>query len=511
MSNQKRKLFGGRLTSQRASVTTKPGQDEPPPLYTSAPDGDISIDDLKDLASKRMKLLQEINKVCGYQTPLGGCAKQLTSADAVTRFERLDLLTRPVGELDHQPRKREVAVRDDSISHNLLRLALCRTQENKAWLVRNEERLFLHRLVRFQEMASPSRVKQFMEDQGLVKGGDVLDATSENKFLYAELRDMTPDEHGDGRQAVFYGLPFKDVPPHLIATRKVLVRKGIAYMPEEELKFVACRKYRSHLEHALDRAVPCAVRAEADPRLGSLLASMGSLSWTDAAISVDVSDEEKLTLANWQIYSKRSFPPCMAALVDQMFVKRKHLKYKGRCQLQPFVKSAGFSLEDSRVWWRQAMTQDGTVDGSKFDKEYMYGINYTYGKCGNMKEKPCFKCETVIHQSYPSGEESHGCPFRHYDQENLAGMLRAYNIDADKQKEILTMARDGHHQMGCRGLFTALHPGNEGDEMGNHPMQYYQESVRYWAAKEKEQRPKPEEKDAKAEPETQPSATVEVA
>ena len=47
-----------------------------------------------------------------------------------------------------------------------------------------------------------------------------------------------------------------------------------------------------------------------------------SLSWTDAAISVDVSDEEKLTLANWQIYSKRSFPPCMAALVDQLFVKR---------------------------------------------------------------------------------------------------------------------------------------------------------------------------------------------
>ena len=35
--------------------------------------------------------------------------------------------------------------------------------------VRNEERLFLHRLVRFQEMASPSRVKQFMEDQGLVR------------------------------------------------------------------------------------------------------------------------------------------------------------------------------------------------------------------------------------------------------------------------------------------------------------------------------------------------------
>ena len=36
-------------------------------------------------------------------------ADSQTPQDAVTRFERLDLLTRPVGELDHQPRKREVA------------------------------------------------------------------------------------------------------------------------------------------------------------------------------------------------------------------------------------------------------------------------------------------------------------------------------------------------------------------------------------------------------------------
>lgn len=157
------------------------------------------------------------------------------------------------------------------------------------------------------------------------------------------------------------------------------------------------------------------------------------------------------------------------------------------------------------------MTQDGTVDGSKFDKEYLYGINYTYGKVGNMKEKPCFKCETVINHPFPSGEESHGCPFRHYDQENLASMLRTYNIEGDKQKEILTMAKDHHHQFACRGFFAAMHPGNDGEDMGNHPMQYYQESVRYHAAKEKEkeQRPAPDEKVVKTEPETQPSATVE--
>jgi DNA primase large subunit len=396
-------------------VSKQLGQ-EPPPFYISAPDGDISIDELVSVATARMNLLRGIDSVCGYQTPLGGCTKPLEAADV--KLVKLDMLTR-VADDEGEERKPEVLVREDSISHNILRLALCRTKENRDWLVRNEERLFLHRLTRFQNMSTSAQRKQFMREQGLVNDDLIVDAAHPDKYLYKTLIEMTPDvEFG---VEVFYGLPFQDVPPHLIAMRKVFVTKGVAYMPSTELKFVACRKFRSHLEGALDRANPRAVELEKDPRLGQLLASMGSLSWTTRAISVDIGDDEKLSLANWQLYAKRSFPPCMAALVNQMFVKRKHLKYKGRCQLQPFVKSAGFSIEDSKVWWRQAMTQDGTVDGSKFDKEYLYGINYTYGKCGNMKKKPCFKCTTVIDHPYPSGEELHGCPFRHYDQENLAG------------------------------------------------------------------------------------------
>jgi DNA primase large subunit len=450
-----------------------------------------------------MELLRDIDRVCGYNTSIGGCSKQLESSDIEIRLEKLDMLSRSA---EDQLRTREDAVREDSISHNLLRLALCRTHENKAWLVRNEERLFLYRWMRFRKAASPTRVKQFMQEQGLVQNDLVVDINHPDKSLYKELIEMTPDvDYGH----VFYGLPFKDVPPSLISMRKVLLRNGTAYMPEAELKFVACRKYKVHLEHALNFAMRCAVNADADPRLGPLLASMGSLSWTSEAISVDVSDDEKLTLANWELYAKRSFPPCMLALVNQMFVKRKHLKYKGRTQLQPFVKSAGFTLDESKVWWKQAMTQDGTVDGAKFDKEYTYGINYTYGKCGNMKEKPCFKCQTVINQPFPSGEEAHGCPFRHYDQENLASMLRAYNIDAEKQKDILYWVKETRteHEMACRTLFSALHDGHGNDMALNHPLQFYQESVKYWLAKEK--RPKAAETETKVEPETQPSATAE--
>lgn len=88
-------------------------------------------------------------------------------------------------------------------------------------------------------------------------------------------------------------------------------------------------------------------------------------------------------------------------------------------------------------------------------------------------------------------------------------MLRAYNIDAEKQKDILYWVKETRteHEMACRTLFSALHDGHGDDMALNHPLQFYQESVKYWLAKEK--RPKAAETETKVEPETQPSATAE--
>lgn len=182
-----------------------------------------------------------------------------------------------------------------------------------------------------------------------------------------------------------------------------------------------------------------------------------------------------------------------------MFNKRKHLKYKGRTQLLPFLKSAGFTLEESTLWWREAMTRDPTFDATKFDKEYLYGIKYTYGKVGNMKEKSCFKCQTVIQQPFPAGEEQHGCPFRHSDIESLTNMLRDWGVGETAIAEIQTKVRATHYELACRDVFKAKHPGNDGEEMGNHPMQFYQESMRYYVAKEAEEKKKAKAEEVKKE------------
>jgi DNA primase large subunit len=461
----------------------------PPPFYETMPDGEISIADFEALAMSRKSVLRVIEEVCGYETPLLTSTKSLDEAKA-----KIEQTLAKSGLLDLSEK------RNDAISHNILRLAYSRSADTKAWFVRNEERLFVYRLKAFQAEADFPTLLQFLKERDLVSVDAVVTAET-NRDLYNDLIAVTAATERGER---FYGLPFASIPPHLIGMRKVLIRAGIAYMPESELRFVAARKFRAQLEHGLKSAPQCLALARADPRLGPLLDAMGSITWTGQQRAVTLDDGERLDLSTWKDVSKRSFPPCMRSLVDTMFNDRKHLKYKGRTQLQPFMKSAGFSLEDSKTWWKLAMTQDPTVDTGKFDKEYMYGINYTYGKCGNMKEKSCFKCQTIIQQTFPAGEERHGCPFHHLDQEQLTNMLREYGVtDVSRMQDILLKVKDHAYELACRSFFQAKHPGNNGDEMGNHPMEYYKESAKYYAAKEKQVKSVPVKSEAtpvKAEP-----------
>lgn len=307
-----------------------------------------------------------------------------------------------------------------------------------------------------------------------------IDASSRGQ--YHDLCSYYPPNQ---RPAVFYPLPFAKCPPGLMAYRKVVLRKGVAFVPGEELLDVLCRGFKKQLEEALERAPLSAELASRDPRIGPLLKEMTNISWSGPVVTDVVGEEERLTLANWSHSYQRSFPPCARVMVDQMLRNRKHLKYKGRVQLSAFLKGAGFTLEESTQWWKQAMSQDPSFDMSKFDKEYLYGIRYTYGKVGNMKEKSAAKCQFNITANFPTGDEVHGCPFRHMDKEHLQNLLGGWGVGRSDLDGIIAKASDHHYELACRDYFKAKHPGNDGEDMGNHPLQYYQESAKYHVAKDK--------------------------
>merc|ERR1712181_136160 len=88
---------------------------------------------------------------------------------------------------------------------------------------------------------------------------------------------------------------------------------------------------------------------------------------------------EKLSLSNFDFMLKSSFPPCMRWAVEAQRDQKKRLKHQGKLQLRPFLREAGFGLQDSLSWWRREVTLDREVDESKFEKNFSYDIEHAYG------------------------------------------------------------------------------------------------------------------------------------
>lgn len=85
----------------------------------------------------------------------------------------------------------------------------------------------------------------------------------------------------------------------------------------------------------------------------------------------------------------------------------------------------------------------------------------------------------------PGPVESHGCPFRHFNETNLASALQSsYKLSAGEQKEILASVKTQHYHLACTRLFEIQHASVgvvKGDGIGDgdsvdHPNKYFDAS-----------------------------------
>jgi len=456
-------------------------------LYGTPPVMDISLEQFEEWAVERLRLLRTIEK-----HNMGGRQK--------FSKEWVDCIWEDLGKqgLDHYvklgdrqhlreekvPREVFMAHRKvDHVSHFILRLAYCRTEELRRWFVTHETDLFRLRwslLKKDKEHTiGDDHITQFMEsnfDTLEDKARTVVPLAQKYKPISAELKDSLREDltacSSGSMEVPFYQVPWVEA-ADLVKARRVLVRAGLAYIPESELLSLVVGLFRSRTSRDLTQAAKALPVLEEDGRLVGMIQSLDKRYTGEDYGTTKQGD--RVMPAQIPELAKLNFPLCMKSMQETINTVH-HIKYKSRLQYGLFLKGIGLTLEDALKFFRGEFTKRQDVDLDKFDKEYAYGIRYNYGKEGKKKNWQPYDCMKIIMESVGPGE-THGCPFRHQETRTLRQRVESYGLKKEEVDRIVAKVEEGHYQVACGLHYSLVHLKelSTGDAV-THPNQWYLES-----------------------------------
>ncbi|KAJ3316423.1 hypothetical protein HDU76_001823 [Blyttiomyces sp. JEL0837] len=330
----------------------------------------------------------------------------------------------------------------DHISHFILRLAYCRSEDNRAWFLRLETMLFHYRLT--TETSNDKR--DFLDRHNL----NLPELTTEEK--YKNLSDLRILHGPEADKKQYYKVPFEKV-LSLVSRRSVLLRQGFAFVPDSEQSTLITQKFNEHLAMALDVTAKAIPRMDEDDRLLPILNAIANQMAMSRSFGMDHGNSSGGTiLANEidKLALEGHFPLCMSNLQYHLKADH-HLKHQGRLQFGLFLKGIGVPVEEALVYWRKSFSQ---ITDDKFSKEYAYNIRYNYGLEGARKNYSPYSCQKIIMGTQPGGAgEHHGCPFKCSGGDSLKAMISRAGAPQVYVHEIANLAREGHFQIACTRLF----------------------------------------------------------
>jgi DNA primase large subunit len=365
----------------------------------------------------------------------------------------------------------------DHYSHFILRLAFSSTEDLRRRFARLETILFRLRLSTDDMRERATFIQSLNLDWEMV-------SDEERTMLASELGAMSMSlGHGSRKQQAAEEESWCKVDwdrvPELIESRRVFLKAGKAYVPSREQASMVVSEFSSRLERALEvrknrprmkiivhltmqgantarhwqltaRALP---RLDEDDRLTPILDHLSKNFVTpDAAYA---NTESGLSGADINARSIDSlaiahFPLCMQNL-HRSLRRDAHLKHYGRLQYTLFLKGIGLSLEECLLFWRQNFTK---ITEDTFNKEYRYNVRHAYGDVGGDTNRrgggySPYSCQKILTEHPPGPGENHGCPYRHFNVENLTALLQAVGVTdravlqgvrEDKEKQKFHMA-----------------------------------------------------------------------
>ncbi|KAG6546025.1 hypothetical protein Mapa_012430 [Marchantia paleacea] len=419
-------------------------------FYSNSSDVDVSLEDFEQFAMDRLRVLKGIEE----GRTRGRKAEEI---DALV----VDLWRKHM----RTPNAADITTKD-MISHFVLRLAYCRTEELRRWFLAMESALFRARF----RAESPESQRKFMEDQKLpYKAISSTEFESVKEKLGQVARSLNqPVPTADN---IFYKVPFEEV-PELVSARRVYLQRGFAFVPRDQLASIVVGQFRARLSKALaltNRLWTSTIAVEEKDRLTPIVEALSM-----RYLGADYSQPSKgvVGLQDLDNLAKKSFPLCMRHLFFNLR-REHHLKFGGRQQLGLFLKGVGLKLEDALNFWRSEFTVKMTTE--KFDKEYGYSIRHNFGKEGKRVDYTPYSCMKII-TSTPGVGDHHGCPYRHFSQENLRSVLEDQQLSSRTVDAVMEKVRNRHYQLACATTFEAIH-GCPSDGI-NHPNQYFEQSRR---------------------------------
>lgn len=213
-------------------------------LYDTPPGNTISLPEFEDIALERIQLFRILEEagLKGHKPnseDWRNCVKQDVAKAGLKKFLRLMSGYGGTHDLDYEAR------RVDHISHFILRIAYCRSEELRRWFLNRELEWF-----RIKFMAQTSEaIKRFLQFYNLTY---TPIRSEEKNLLRAQLACSTVGlSELTIESTEFYKVKFTEV-CSLVKNRRVFLSKGFAYVPASELVVCIQSIFRARLSEALN-------------------------------------------------------------------------------------------------------------------------------------------------------------------------------------------------------------------------------------------------------------------
>nr|XP_008161992.1 DNA primase large subunit isoform X4 [Chrysemys picta bellii] len=323
-------------------------------FYLQPPTENISLAEFENFAIDRLKLLKVVENL--------GVSYVKGSDEYKSRLEReirkLKFPFRALVEDDYDARRK------DHISHFILRLAYCQSEDLRRWFIQQEMDLFRYR---FNEL-NGDLVEKFLKYVNLSYGAISKEVKEK---LAVQLLNSTPGLSGAKVEELeFYKVPLQDA-MDLFRVRRVYLLNAFAYVPQTDIVAIVLNNFRTKLSKALALTARSLPAVQSDERLQPLLNHLShSYVGPDYTIQKNIG---KISLEHIDALSVKSFPLCMRQL-HKALRDNHHLRHGGRMQYGLFLKGIGLTLEQALQFWKSEFIK-GKVDADKI-LELVKGMHY---------------------------------------------------------------------------------------------------------------------------------------